>query len=67
MTVLCALDAVGDEHAAQVGLAGDELAVAAADDLDVRLGDVVVVVDVLHRHAHAAGGAVFLHLDRQAA
>ena len=42
-TYVVAVDAVGAEHAAQVGVAGDDAVIGAADDLDVVNHEAVVV------------------------
>ena len=66
MTVRRALDAVGHEHAAQVGLAGDEIAVAAADHLHVHVGHVAVLQQRSCTVARTRpDGGFFLHFDRQ--
>ena len=60
-----AVDAVGHEDPAEVGVAGHEVVVAAADHLDLHVVHVAVGLDVLDRRPHPAADGVFLDLDRQ--
>ena len=49
----------------KIGLAGDEILVAAADHLHVDVAQVLVGHAVLDRRADSAGDGVGLHFDRQ--